>query len=90
MMIFTEDYEMSQDAARALRIVAPATAYFVRNLAQIVDITQLSAGDDEYDYFVRVPVDRLHETDLCVSDLKFDVQKRFGVMITIMPIPVAA
>lgn len=90
MMIFTADYQMSDEVARAVRVIAPATAYFVRNLAQIVDITQLSEGDEEFDYFVRVPVNRLNEIDLRVADLKFDVQERFGVKITIMPIPVAA
>jgi hypothetical protein len=90
MMIFTEDYEMSSEVARAFRIVVPATAFFVSNLARVVDITQLSEGDDEYDYFVRVPAGQLHEMTLCISDLKFVVQERFGVKITIMPIPVAA
>ncbi len=90
MTIFTEDYEMSKEVARAVRVLAPATAFFVRNLARIVDVTQLSEGDDEYDYFVAVPVDRLHEMDQRISDLKFAVQERFGVTITIMPIAVAA
>jgi hypothetical protein len=90
MMIYTDDYVASKEALRALRVVAPATAFFIRNLADIVDIKQLTEGDDEYDYFVRVPVSQLHETDLRVSELKFEVEKRFGVTITIMPIPVAA
>ena len=90
MMIFTEDYVMSKEVARAFRMIVPATAFFMKNLADIVDITQLSEGDDEFDYFVRVPVKGLHEIDQRISDLKFAVQDRFGVMITIMPIPVAA
>ena len=89
MMIFIEDYEKPKELTRALRRVAPATSFFITNLARIVDIAQLTEGDDEYDYFVRVPANRLHEIDQRVSDLKFAVQDRFGVMITIMPIPVA-
>ena len=81
---------MPKDVARAIRVLVPATAFLVRNLARIVDVSELSEGDDEYDFFVPVPADRLHEMDLRISDLKFEIQERFGVMITIMPIPVAA
>jgi hypothetical protein len=90
MTLYTEDYVMSREVAQAFRHVTPATAYFFSRLAGMVDMTQLSEGDDDYDYFVRVPVERLHELDLRISALKFEVQKRFGVTIFIMPIPVAA
>jgi hypothetical protein len=90
MTIYTEDYAMSKDVARAVRVLVPATAFFVSHLARIADVTQLSEGDDEYDYFVGVPADRLHEMDQRISDLKFAVQERFGVTITVMPIAVAA
>ncbi|HZY95634.1 MAG TPA: hypothetical protein VFE35_00880 [Candidatus Cybelea sp.] len=89
MTVYTDDYVMSKEAAQAFRIAVPAIAYFMSNLARIVDITQIREGDDEYDYFVSVPADRLHEMDLRITDLKFKVQERFGVTITIMPIPVA-
>jgi hypothetical protein len=55
-----------------------------------VDLTRLSEGDDEYDSFVRVPVDEFHELTQRISDLKFKVQDQFGVYVTIMPIPVAS
>ena len=90
MTIFTEDYEMSREVARAIRVLVPATAFLVSNLARIADVAQLTVGDDDYDFFVAVPADRLHEMDLRVADLTFTVQERFGVNITIMPIPVAA
>ncbi|MBV8368761.1 MAG: hypothetical protein JO036_07465 [Candidatus Eremiobacteraeota bacterium] len=80
---------MSKEVARAVRILVPATAFFMRNLASIVDVTELSEGDDEYDYFIRVPADRLHEMDQRIVDLACTVQEQFGVTITIMPIPVA-
>lgn len=60
------------------------------HLARIVDITQLSEGDEEYDYFVRVPAHKLHELSQRIGDLRFDVEERFGVRITIMPIAVSA
>lgn len=90
MLIFAEDYTMPKEVARAVRIIAPATVFFMKSLARIVDMTQLSEGDDEFDYFVGVPVDRLPETDVRLSDLRFEVEDRFGVMITIMAKPIAA
>ena len=90
MMIFTEDYVMTQEVARAIRMIVPATAFFMKNLAHIVDMTQLSEGDDEFDYFVGVPAARLHEMDQRIADLKFEVQDRFGVKIMIMAKPIAA
>ena len=90
MTIFTDDYEMSKELARVTRVLGPATAYLVRSPARIVDLTELSEGDDECDYFVPVPVERLHEMDHRISDLKFDVRERFGVTITIMPMSVGA
>jgi hypothetical protein len=90
MTIYTDDCEMSKEVARAVRVLVPATAFFMSNLARIVDVTQLSVGDDDYDFFIAVPADRLHEMDLRIVDLKCTVEERFGVNITIMPIPVAA
>ena len=88
-MIFTEDYVTSKEVAQAIRMIVPATAFFMKNLAHIVDMTQLSEGDDEFDYVIGVPADRLHEMDQRIADLKFEVQDRFGVKIMIMPKPVA-
>jgi hypothetical protein len=86
-MIFSADCEMSKEVARAVRVLAPANAAFVSSLARIVDVTQLTEGDDEYDYFVTVPAARLHELGQRISDLKFAIQDKYGVMITIMPLP---
>jgi hypothetical protein len=90
MTIYTEDCEMTKEVARAMRLVVPATAFYMKNLAEIVDITQLSVGDDEYDYVVRVPAIRCNEVDLRIARLTFDVEERFGVTITVMPIWVVA
>ena len=85
MTIYTEDY-VTREAARVIRMITPATAFFFSNLARLVDLTQLREGDADYDFLVRVPLERLHELDLQIADLTIEVQKRFGVKINIMPI----
>jgi hypothetical protein len=47
----------------------------------------LTIGDDEEDFFVPIPSHELHEVSQRVSDLEFEVQERFGVGISVLPIP---
>jgi hypothetical protein len=89
MIVYNAKPEISDDVARAVQVIAPATAYFIANLSRILDISQLSKGDDEEDFFVPVPANRLHEVSLRIADLEFDVQERFGVGISVLPIPMA-
>lgn len=89
MMVYNAKPEISDEVARAVQVLAPATAYFIAHLARILDISQLSNGDGEEDFFVPVPANRLHEVSLRVADLEFEVQERFGVGISVLPIPMA-
>jgi hypothetical protein len=86
MMLYNET-EISDDVQQALRKVAPATVFFISNLARIVDISKLAIGDDEEDFFVPIPSHELHEVSQRVADLEFEVQERFGVGIRVLPIP---
>jgi hypothetical protein len=90
MTVLAQHSWVSNEVERAVRVIAPANAFFLSRLARIVDITKLSEGDAEYDYFVRVPAGELHKLDQRIEELRFDVEERFGVRITIMPIAVAA
>jgi len=90
MTILTEKPRTSQAVDRAISAITPATAFFFSNLARLVDIANLSEGDADYDYFVSVPAGQLHEVSQRIGELRFDVEERFGVRITIMPIAVAA
>jgi hypothetical protein len=74
---------------KASRDVRSAEAFFLTNLVRIVGDAPVTAGDDEFDYFVPVAVSRLHEVDQQVSRLQLEVQERFGVVLTAMPIPFA-
>jgi hypothetical protein len=89
MIVYNAKPEISDDVGRAVQVLAPATAFFVSNLASIVDVSQLSQGDDEQDFFVPVPANRLHEVSQRIADLEFEVQERFGVGISVLPIPMA-
>jgi hypothetical protein len=89
MTIFDTDHEMSKEVARTVRVLAPANAFFIANLARIVDVSGLAEGDGEFDYFVPVPANELHEVSQRVADLEFAVQERFGVGISALPIPMA-
>jgi len=76
------------DEQKSYRAVQAA---FLAGLAGIpgLNMSTLTEGDTEYDSFVRVPVSRLHDISPRISDLQFEVDRRFGVSITAMPIPVA-
>ncbi|MEA2719773.1 MAG: hypothetical protein QOJ39_1637 [Candidatus Eremiobacteraeota bacterium] len=87
MMLYDEETEVSQDAERVLRKVAPATVFFISKLARIVDISQLAIGDDEEDFFVPIPSHELHEASQRVADLEYEVREHFGVGIRVLPIP---
>lgn len=69
--------------------VRSAEAFFLTNLTRIVGDAPVTAGDDEFDYFVPVAVSRLHDIDQQIAWLQLEVQERFGFVLTAMPIPFA-
>ncbi len=73
--------------ARTPRDVRSAEAFFLTSLARIVGDAPVTAGDNESDYFVPVAVSRLHEVDQQISRLQLEVQERFDIVLTAMPIP---
>jgi hypothetical protein len=82
---------VSQAIVEARRVTRPAETAFLAGLAKIVgDMSGLTPGDDEFDYFIPIPASRLHELSQHVADLQLAVQDRYGVTITALPIPVAA
>ena len=87
-MMFYLEPEISDEAVRTIQAtIVPAIAYFMSRLARLVDLSQLTVGDDEQDYFVPIAADELHETSLRIIDLEIEVQERFGVRISVLPIP---
>jgi hypothetical protein len=80
----------AEELVRASRVLRRANASFLVNLARIVEVTWLSEGDAEDDYFVEIPSHQLHVVGLRVADAKFAVCDRFDVGISAFPIPVKA
>jgi hypothetical protein len=69
-----------------------AESFFLSGIARIVgiEVANIMPGDDDFDYFVPMPASRLHELSPQISDLELEVQERFGIGLTAMPIPYAA
>lgn len=83
--------EATADVERARQAIRPAEAFFLARLANIVgDLSGLTPGDEDFDYFIPIPVSRLHELSPQISDLQLEVQERFGIGLSAMPIPFAA
>jgi hypothetical protein len=82
--------EATADVEKARQALRPAETFFLAHLATIVgDMTGLTAGDEDFDYFIPVPVSQLHELSPQISDLQLEVQERFGIGLSAMPIPYA-
>jgi len=85
MTIVPDDPRAVEMAAERLR---PANAFFLARLAQLAgDISTLTVGDDEFDYFIRVPSDRLNAFNEQITDLQLEVLQRYHVGISAFAIP---
>jgi hypothetical protein len=79
--------EAVEEVAKSMRI---ANAFFLAHLANVVgDISGLTEGDDEFDYFIPVRVADLHVVSQRIADLEFTVKERFDVGVSALPIPIA-
>lgn len=79
--------EADEEVAKSMRT---ANAFFLAHLANIVgDMSGLTEGDDEFDYFIPVPLSDLHVVSQRIADLEFTVRERFEVEVSALPIPVA-
>lgn len=77
--------------AQAERVIRPANAFFLRGLVEIVGgVTGLAPGDEDFDYFISVPLDNFHVLSQQISDLEYEVKQRYEVRITALPIPAAS
>jgi hypothetical protein len=82
-------HQETERMRRVVRVARPAHAFFLARLSSLAgDLSGLKVGDDRYDYFINVPASRLHVLSQQIADLEFDVQERYGVAISAMPIPI--
>jgi hypothetical protein len=87
----TSILEQAAEVEKARQAERPAELFFVAGLNAIAGgAGQLRTGDSQFDFLISVPANRLHEVSLRVADLELQVQEKFNVSITAMPIPIAA
>jgi hypothetical protein len=70
-------------------VIRQARAALIARLANVVDLTTLAAGDDEFDYYVNVPASQYHELSQRIGDVEYDINIEFGVWVRAFPIPVS-
>ena len=88
MTVRNAPHESVEDVAKSMRT---ANAFFLAHLASIVgDLSGLTEGDEEFDYFIPVPVADLHLLSQRIADLEFTVRERFDIGVSALPIPIAA
>jgi hypothetical protein len=68
------------------RAKAKARTALFAALADVVDLSTLEDGDDEFDYFVDVPLVRFGEIADRIAEIVCDVNVRFGVWVRVLPI----
>ena len=79
--------EAAEEVVKSMRT---ANAFFLAHLANVVgDMSGLTEGDDEFDYFIPVPLADLHVVSQRIADLEFTVRERFSVGVSALPIPIA-
>jgi len=85
-------YRIEPDLEPALiqfgRTLAQASIFFLKSLGNVVDLSCLKEGDDEYDYFLAIRADELELVDRRVADLQRAVLEQFGVAISIKLMPI--
>jgi hypothetical protein len=85
MTIVPDDQRAVEMAAERLR---PANAFFLARLARLVgDVSTLTVGDEEFDYFIRVPAERLNALNEQITDLQLEVLQRYHVGVSAFAIP---
>jgi hypothetical protein len=85
MTVFNVKPEFEPALIQFGRVLRRASIFFLKNLADIVDPKCLREGDDEYDYFLLVPADRLDDVSRRVAELQRTIQERFEIEITVKP-----
>ena len=75
---------------RASRTLSRANAFFIVNVASVVDVTRFTEGDADDDYYVEVPANRLAEVGWDLSAVTIAVLDRFDAHVSVLPIPIDA
>jgi hypothetical protein len=69
-------------------VVRRARTALILRLANVVDLSTVTEGDDYFDYYVNVPAPEYHELSQRIGNVEFDVNLEFGVWVRMFAIPV--
>ncbi|HEY0392883.1 MAG TPA: hypothetical protein VGD01_00175 [Candidatus Elarobacter sp.] len=85
MTVFNVKPEFEPQLIAFGRVLRRASIFFLKNLGDIIDPKCLREGDEEYDYFLVVPADRLDEVGRRVAELQRTIQEQFDIEISVKP-----
>jgi hypothetical protein len=85
MTVYSVKPELEPALIQFGRVLRRASIFFLKSLGDIVDVTCLREGDEEYDYFLEVAADQLDVVSQRVAELERTIQEQFGIEITVMP-----
>ncbi|MEA2688794.1 MAG: hypothetical protein QOJ39_3118 [Candidatus Eremiobacteraeota bacterium] len=85
MTVFNVKPEFETALIQFGRVLRRASIFFMTNLADIIDPKCLSEGDEEYDYFLEVPADRLDDVSRRVAELQRTIREQFEIEIRVKP-----
>ncbi len=85
MTVFNVKAEFEPALIQFGRVLRRASIFFLKNLAVIVDPKCLREGDEEYDYFLEVPADRLDDVSRRVAELQRTIREQFEIEISVKP-----
>jgi hypothetical protein len=83
MTVFSIDPTLEPELIEFGRVLARASIFFMTSLGDIVDVTRLREGDEEYDYLLDVPADRLDAVSRRIGDLERTIRERFEIDIKV-------
>ena len=85
MTVWSIKPELEPALVESGRVLRRASIFFLKNLAEIIDVTCLTEGDEEYDYFLEVPAERLDDVIRRIAELQRAIQERFEIEISVKP-----
>jgi hypothetical protein len=69
------------------RMKKRAEIAFIAALSKIADLSGLTEGDDEFDFFIEIPPGQgLHEFSQRLTDVEMEIRDRFGVRVSALPV----
>jgi hypothetical protein len=79
MTMITRRLDVAEEIEAAHALCRDAEAAYIAALSELVDIRTLAGGRDGYDFYVRVPATRMHETTQRIVELEYAIREKYAV-----------